>query len=99
MSAAVIHVIGDIIQSIGVMIAAFCIWTTPIDIGHTTQMIIVADPASSSAQQQHLTAGTASHPADETLHVHERLLSNWVYADPLCTFLFAILVLLTTKKT
>eukprot|EP00392_Amoebophrya_sp_AT5.2_P008357 g8378.t1 len=66
MRAAIIHVIGDLVQSIGVMIAGLCIWIHPFDIGYT----------------------------DETKQI-----SNWNYMDPLCTFLFAMLVLLTTKST
>jgi len=49
-SAAFIHVLGDIIQNIGVMIAAIIIWARP----------------------------------------------DWYIADPICTFLFSILVVITT---
>jgi len=48
--AAFIHVVGDLVQSIGVMIAAIVIWARP----------------------------------------------EWHIADPICTFLFSILVLFTT---
>src|SRR4051812_48486353 len=50
--AALIHVIGDALQSVGVMIAAGLIWYNP----------------------------------------------DWHVADPLCTFLFSILVLFTTTR-
>ena len=48
--AALIHVIGDLLQNIGVMIAAGLIWHDP----------------------------------------------KWTVADPICTFIFAVLVLATT---
>lgn len=64
MKAAIIHVIGDMVQSIGVMVAGFLIWLEPFDIGTTTDG-----------------------------------LSNWCYADPLCTLVFSILVVLTTIGT
>jgi len=48
--AAIIHLVGDIIQSIGVVIAAIIIYIHP----------------------------------------------NWKIADPICTFIFTILVLFTT---
>ncbi|CAE8737412.1 unnamed protein product [Polarella glacialis] len=64
MQAAMIHVIGDMVQSVGVMLAGFLIWLEPFDIGTT--------------------------PSG---------LSNWVYADPVCTFLFSILVVFTTIET
>jgi len=62
--AAIAHVIGDVVQSLGVCVAALCIWVQPFDIGSTKDGI-----------------------------------SNWNYADPLCTVLFGILVLITTKST
>jgi len=62
--AAVAHVIGDIVQSLGVCLAAVLIWWQPIDIGHTSNG-----------------------------------LSNWIYVDPMCTVLFGIMVLQTTKET
>jgi len=64
MKAALIHVIGDIVQSIGVMIAGFLIWFEPWDLGVTDEGI-----------------------------------SNWVFADPACTIIFAILVIFTTVGT
>ena len=48
--AAIIHMIGDIVQSVGVMAAAIIIYVKP----------------------------------------------TWTIADPICTFLFSILVLMTT---
>lgn len=50
--AAMIHVIGDLLQSVGVLVAAGLIWWKP----------------------------------------------EWKIADPICTFLFSILVLLTTVR-
>jgi len=35
MKAAMAHVIGDIVQSLGVIVAALVIWVEPFDIGHT----------------------------------------------------------------
>jgi len=64
MRAAIVHVIGDIIQSIGVAIAALLIWLEPFDVGMTDQGI-----------------------------------SKCNYADPATTFLFSVLVLLTTFRT
>lgn len=64
MRAALIHVIGDIVQSIGVMIAGFLIWLKPFDLGVTDTGV-----------------------------------SMWVYADPICTIVFAILVIFTTIGT
>lgn len=64
MQAALIHVIGDFVQSIGVMLAGFMIWLEPIDIGRTPTGL----------------------PA-------------WVYMDPICTFVFSILVICTTIGT
>jgi len=69
MEAAVIHVIGDLVQSIGVMIAAFLIWFEPLDVGMVR---------------------TESHPEG---------LSKWIYADPVCTLLFTVLVMYTTVGT
>lgn len=67
--AAIIHIIGDIVQSVGVMIAAFLIWWQPVDIG---------------------VVRTKDHPDG---------ISKWIYADPLCTFLFTLLVIYTTWGT
>jgi len=64
MKAAIAHVIGDIVQSLGVCLAAACIWVKPWDVGVT-----------------------------------ENGVSKWNYADPMCTVLFGILVLFTTKST
>lgn len=64
MKAAMAHVIGDIVQSLGVILASALIWAEPFDIGHTANGV-----------------------------------SNWNYADPLCTVLFAFLVMRTTKNT
>jgi len=64
MRAAIAHVIGDIVQSLGVCVAALCIWLQPFDVGVTEDGV-----------------------------------SKWNYADPMCTVLFGILVLFTTKAT
>lgn len=64
MRAAWIHAVGDLIQNIGVMIAALLIWWKPFDVGTTVNG-----------------------------------LSKWFYADPVCTFLFTILVIYTTLGT
>jgi len=50
--AAMIHVVGDLVQTIGVMLSGIAIWINP----------------------------------------------SWSIADPICTFVFAVLVLLTTWK-
>eukprot|EP00930_Biecheleria_cincta_P082905 TRINITY_DN72541_c0_g1_i1.p1 TRINITY_DN72541_c0_g1~~TRINITY_DN72541_c0_g1_i1.p1 ORF type:complete len:448 (-),score=85.55 TRINITY_DN72541_c0_g1_i1:113-1432(-) len=65
--AALAHVIGDIVQSLGVCLASLCIWLQPFDIGVTE---------------------TSNGPV-----------SNWNYADPMCTCLFGVIVLNTTKST
>jgi len=65
--AAYIHVVGDLVQTIGVIIAAVLIWWQPFDVGQF--------PCSHD-----LVAGC----------------SRWTYADPVCTILFAFLVLGTT---
>lgn len=65
--AALAHVIGDIVQSLGVCVAALCIWLEPFDIGSTP----------TAAGQ----------------------VSNWIYADPMCTCLFGVIVLFTTRST
>lgn len=65
--AALAHVIGDIVQSLGVCLASLCIWLQPFDVGVTL---------------------TPNGP-----------ISNWNYADPLCTCLFGVIVLHTTKST
>jgi len=62
--AAMAHVIGDIVQSLGVCLAAGLIWWQPFDVGVAPSGV-----------------------------------SNWNYADPLCTVLFGFLVLMTTKGT
>eukprot|EP00448_Togula_jolla_P004826 CAMPEP_0170599556 /NCGR_PEP_ID=MMETSP0224-20130122/16863_1 /TAXON_ID=285029 /ORGANISM="Togula jolla, Strain CCCM 725" /LENGTH=422 /DNA_ID=CAMNT_0010924221 /DNA_START=148 /DNA_END=1416 /DNA_ORIENTATION=- len=62
--AAMAHVIGDVVQSLGVCLAALCIWLKPFDVGETDDGV-----------------------------------SRWNYADPMCTVLFGILVLYTTKST
>ncbi|CAK0904705.1 unnamed protein product [Prorocentrum cordatum] len=62
--AAMAHVIGDIVQSLGVCLAAGLIWWQPFDVGLAPSGV-----------------------------------SRWNYADPLCTVLFGVLVLLTTKGT
>lgn len=59
-----IHVIGDMVQSVGVMISGFLIWLQPFDLGETSEGISV-----------------------------------WMYADPVVTWLFSILVILTTVGT
>eukprot|EP00913_Durusdinium_trenchii_P017578 g16519.t1 len=65
--AALAHVIGDIVQSLGVCLAALCIWLQPLDLGSV-----------------------------ETSYGE---VSRWNYADPLCTCLFGLIVLQTTKST
>lgn len=64
MQAAVIHVIGDMVQSIGVMLAGFLIWLKPFDVGTTPEGV-----------------------------------SNWMYADPIITLIFSVLVIFTTIST
>lgn len=64
-----IHTIGDLVQNIGVLLAAFMIWWQPFDLGLVY---------------------TLDHPEG---------LSKWVYADPICTFLFTVLVIFTTLGT
>lgn len=64
LDAAVIHIIGDAVQSVGVLLAALLIVWQPWDIGFT-----------------------------------ETGVSYWYYADPACTILFSILVMLTTIRT
>jgi zinc transporter 2 len=68
MQAAVIHIIGDIVQSIGVVIAGLLIWLQPFDVG-------------------------------EHCNENGECLTNWVYADPVCTLLFTVLVIWTTIGT
>lgn len=68
MDAMVIHIIGDIVQSIGVVIAGLLIWLQPFDIGERCD-----------------DDGTC--------------LTNWVYADPICTLAFTVLVIWTTIGT
>ncbi|CAE7350229.1 Slc30a2 [Symbiodinium natans] len=65
--AALAHVIGDIVQSLGVCVAALCIWFEPFDIGSTP--------------------------------IPDGEVSNWIYADPLCTCMFGVIVLHTTRST
>lgn len=79
MQAALIHVIGDMVQSIGVMLAGIGIWLQPWDMGEMT--IMVPDPSPNSTG------------------VVEQTISKWVYADPICTILFTILVIGTTVGT
>ena len=64
LDAAVVHIIGDIVQSLGVLLAALLIVWQPFDIGYTADGV-----------------------------------SNWYYADPMCTVLFSILVMFTTFRT
>eukprot|EP00746_Dinoflagellata_sp_MGD_P018236 gnl/MRDRNA2_/MRDRNA2_142286_c0_seq1.p1 gnl/MRDRNA2_/MRDRNA2_142286_c0~~gnl/MRDRNA2_/MRDRNA2_142286_c0_seq1.p1 ORF type:complete len:484 (-),score=88.48 gnl/MRDRNA2_/MRDRNA2_142286_c0_seq1:190-1641(-) len=64
MRAAFIHVVGDLIQSAGVMLAGLLIWYQPFDLGVTDTGV-----------------------------------SKWCYADPVCTLLFCVLVMLTTIGT
>jgi zinc transporter 2 len=67
--AAIAHVIGDIVQSLGVCLAALLIWIKPFDLGDVCRS-----------------------PGVDCV-------SKWNYADPMCTVLFSILVLYTTKAT
>jgi len=80
--AALAHVIGDIVQSLGVCLAAVLIWVGPStwDIGETC---------------------SGERSLDDDLADWKLLhcVSNWNYADPLCTALFGVIVLLTTKST
>lgn len=69
MRAAMIHAIGDLVQNVGVLLAAFLIWWQPFDVG-----VVYTD----------------DHPEG---------LSKWIYADPICTFLFTMLVIYTTWGT
>lgn len=68
MQAAVIHIIGDIVQSVGVVIAGLLIWLQPFDIG-------------------------------EHCYDSGECVTNWVYADPICTLAFTVLVMFTTIGT
>jgi len=65
--AALAHVIGDIVQSLGVCVAALCIWLQPLDVG--------------------------------SVWTARGEVSKWNYADPMCTCLFGVIVLHTTKAT
>lgn len=65
--AALAHVIGDIVQSLGVCVAALWIWLQPLDVG--------------------------------TVWTSRGEVSKWNYADPMCTCLFGVIVLHTTKAT
>merc|ERR1712070_1210794 len=76
MGAAVIHIMGDIVQSVGVIIAGLCIWLQPLDLGVTV------------VQSVNATGGVAQIE-----------ISNWCYADPICTILFTCLVIGTTIGT
>jgi len=69
LNAAVVHVVGDIVQSIGVILAAGLMWWQPFDIGH------------------------------QWIPGEVEPVSNWNYADPCCTILFAFLVMMTTRST
>lgn len=64
MKAAFVHVLGDMVQSVGVMIAGLLIWYQPFDVGLTEDGV-----------------------------------SKWCYCDPICTFIFSILVMITTVGT
>jgi len=63
--AAWIHVLGDLVQTIGVLIAAILIWAQPFDVG-------------------------------TVIGAGGKEISKWNYADPVCTCVFACLVLTTT---
>ena len=65
--AALAHVIGDVVQSLGVCVAALCIWLQPLDVG--------------------------------SVWTARGEVSKWNYADPMCTCLFGVIVLHTTKAT
>jgi cation diffusion facilitator family transporter len=65
--AAVVHIIGDFVQTIGVIIAAVLIWISP-----------------------------AEESIGYRLDSNGNKISNWCLADPVCTCVFAILVLMTT---
>lgn len=64
LDAAVVHIIGDTVQSVGVLLAALLIVWQPFELGYTASGI-----------------------------------SYWYYADPACTIMFSILVMLTTFRT
>lgn len=68
MKAAMIHIIGDIVQSVGVVVAGLLIWLQPVDIG-------------------------------EHCYDSGECVTNWVYADPICTLAFTVLVIFTTIGT
>lgn len=80
MQAALIHVIGDMVQSIGVMLAGLGIWFQPWDLGTTAIQV--------------------PHPNSTEINATDvMIISNWCYADPICTILFTILVIGTTIGT
>lgn len=107
--AAWVHVVGDLIQGIGVMIAAVLIWWGPgmtvceeydHDCGHWRQI----------SEAYNFTTGASSAaigPANHTYSDPEwkwdgqdkgtfKSGINWYLADPVCTLLFSCLVMYTT---
>lgn len=81
--AAFIHAVGDLLQSVGVMIAAVIIWCAPPCRASHTQRLCGLPPLRHHAVSCSLVGVCRAAP-------------SWKVADPLCTFLFSVLVLFTT---
>ena len=71
--AAFIHTIGDLIQSLGVLLAAYII---KYRVRQALECRLLAFTSLSSSSQP--------------------IQPNWYFADPICTFIFSILVMIST---
>merc|ERR1711865_1359890 len=98
--AAWVHVVGDLIQGIGVMIAAILIWWHPgmekcgkydLDCGDWT---VVYEYNSNITNSTNLIGNVTKWDGQDENTYKSGI--NWYLADPACTLLFSILVMYTT---
>jgi zinc transporter 2 len=99
--AAWVHVIGDLIQGVGVMIAAILIWWAPHmqkcgkydpDCGDWT--VVLEYNTSHPTAASHIISNITKWDGQDE-HTYKSGI-NWYLADPACTLLFSILVMYTT---
>merc|ERR1711912_211892 len=82
-NAAYVHVLGDLIQTGAVLIAAVLLWWQPFDIGHF--------PCDKTVKQVSLALGLAWDQSDKG-----SACANWQYVDPICTCFCGLVSVMTT---
>jgi hypothetical protein len=98
--AAFVHVIGDALQSVGVMIAASLIWSRPNTLWSKIELFLNRNSRTLSHSRTLSPSRTlvVCRCSRFTNPTHSRYNPEWKLADPICSFIFAVLVLFTTAR-